>query len=90
MVRCTIRSDPDSFFPPSLHSNLIPYARECGDDHTDPVFDVAKSSSYHALDCQECQFSGHCKDGKCSVSLAYAEGSRWDAYEVRACLPVGG
>ena len=56
--------------------------RQCGDDHTDPVFDVTRSTSYHALDCAECQFSGHCKDAKCSISLSYAEGSRWDAYEV--------
>ncbi|EWM27330.1 Peptidase aspartic [Nannochloropsis gaditana] len=62
----------------------------CGDDHTDPVFDVLKSDTFHALDCSECKFSGHCKDNKCSISLAYAEGSRWDAYEVRDTLFLGG
>ncbi len=64
--------------------------QQCGDDHTDPVFDVAKSSSYHALGCSECKFSGHCADDRCSISLSYAEGSRWDAYEVQDNLFLGG
>lgn len=64
--------------------------QQCGDDHTDPVFDVLKSTSYHALGCSECKFSGHCKDEKCGISLSYAEGSRWDAYEVEDTLFLGG
>jgi len=64
--------------------------QQCGDDHTDPVFDVLKSTSYHALGCSECKFSGHCKDDKCGISLSYAEGSRWDAYEVEDNLFLGG
>jgi hypothetical protein len=57
--------------------------RQCGDEHTDPVFDVHSSTSYHQLSCAECKFSGTCRDQKCSVGLSYAEGSRWEAYEVR-------
>jgi hypothetical protein len=63
---------------------LPPYARrDCGDHHTDPVFDVGKSTSFHQLSCSECKFTSKCESNRCAVSLAYAEGSRWDAYEVR-------
>lgn len=62
--------------------------RQCGNDHTDPVFDNEKSTTFHALTCAECKFSSHCSGDKCSVSLSYAEGSRWDAYEVSStCAP---
>jgi len=57
-------------------------SRQCGDDHTDREFDVEASTTFHALDCSECKFSSNCNQNKCSVSLSYAEGSRWDAYEV--------
>jgi len=55
----------------------------CGENyHTDKLFDVGASDSFHKYACNECDGSGHCKNDQCEFSQSYTEGSSWFAYQV--------
>jgi hypothetical protein len=73
--------------------------QNCGvpDYHTDKLFVEADSSTFSPSTCDAgsgdtcTTHRGHCKpDGSCTMSMAYAEGSRWDAYESTDLCYVGG
>ena len=66
----------------------------CGDSyHTDHYFKESDSISFRPLTCNEC-FRGYCAsmDGtkKCRISMSYAEGSSWSAYEAMDLCYAGG
>ena len=67
---------------------------QCGvpNYHVDELFIEADSSTFKENHCADgCKTSrGTCKGDKCSVSMGYAEGSRWDAYEAIDRCYVGG
>jgi len=68
--------------------------KKCGDDyHTDKGYKESKSQSFAVLGCSECM-RGYCAtmDGskKCRISMSYAEGSSWSAYESRDLCYAGG
>jgi hypothetical protein len=70
--------------------------------HTDTLFVEADSSSFSPSTCDDDSINssssgtctthrGHCRtDGSCTISMAYAEGSRWDAYESTDLCYIGG
>ena len=58
---------------------------DCGKSyHTDGAFDPDNSTTFDAMDCEKCQL-GTCKHLEefdyCGMSMGYAEGSSWHAYE---------
>jgi len=66
----------------------------CGDSyHTDRGYKEALSDSFLVLPCDQC-LRGYCAnmDGskKCRISMSYAEGSSWTAYEARDICYAGG
>lgn len=66
----------------------------CGDMyHTDTYFQESKSKTFRSLSCDECM-KGYCAsmDGerKCRISMSYAEGSSWSAYEGMDLCYAGG
>jgi hypothetical protein len=69
---------------------------ECGFDdnaeyHTDTYFDPSLSETFQTLSCDNCrvgQCNSHLKD--CSISMSYAEGSSWNAYEAIDYVYAGG
>lgn len=68
--------------------------KNCGSSyHTDGYFVQSKSQTFRALTCNEC-FRGYCAtmDGekKCRISMSYAEGSSWSAYESFDTCYAGG
>ncbi|KAL7462147.1 hypothetical protein ACHAXS_002538, partial [Conticribra weissflogii] len=68
--------------------------QNCGSSyHTDGYFVQSKSQTFRALSCNEC-FRGYCAtmDGskKCRISMSYAEGSSWSAYESFDTCYAGG
>jgi hypothetical protein len=76
-------------FPCSRCSN-------CGvpDYHIDHLFSEGDSSTYRPNECVtsgNCVSSrSHCSRQQCTISMSYAEGSRWDAYEgVDRCYVAG-
>jgi hypothetical protein len=84
VVGCT----PDNCGVPSYHIN--------------PLYDPSNSTSFERVPCNDCQ-QGYCsnnnnknkkgKDGEegfCKLSMSYAEGSSWAAYEGRDDCYVGG
>lgn len=55
----------------------------CGEEHhTDAYFDPSKSSTFHTLQCNECQATTCNSNRKCVFSQSYTEGSSWSAYQV--------
>jgi hypothetical protein len=72
--------------------------KNCGvpDYHTDKLFVETDSSSFSRSTCEtggnSCTSQrAKCKqDGTCTISMSYAEGSRWDAYESTDLCYVGG
>jgi hypothetical protein len=63
----------------------------CGQlHHTDPYFDPSKSSTFHPLQCDECQDGTKCDNGTCKFQQAYTEGSTWEAIQVSDKLYCGG
>lgn len=65
--------------------------KNCGEDHhTDSFFDPSKSSTFHALNCDECGDHAQCNNKKqCTFSQSYTEGSSWSAYQARDRFFVG-
>ena len=70
----------------------------CGNDggnayHTDNYFKESQSVTFRPLDCNEC-FRGYCatmdNTKKCKISMSYAEGSSWAAYEAMDLCYAGG
>lgn len=59
--------------------------------HSDGLFVEEMSSTFETLDCSRC-LRGHCRgsDQKCSISMSYAEGSSWSAFEALDNCYVGG
>jgi len=55
----------------------------CG-SHTDPYFDVEKSSTARTSTCTECRESFSCKatSKRCEFNQHYSEGSSWNAFQV--------
>lgn len=77
---------------------------DCGDDsHTDEVYFHQKSDTFRKRDCTKhsCHI-GHCihrgsshssstiEGAYCKISLSYAEGSKWTAYEAIDQVYIGG
>ena len=70
----------------------------CGNDggnayHTDNYFKESQSTTFRPLSCNEC-FRGNCASvggsKKCKISMSYAEGSSWAAYEAMDLCYAGG
>jgi hypothetical protein len=68
----------------------------CGvpDYHIDKLFTEADSDSFDKVACDKC-LKGHCsnsqsKKDECLISMSYAEGSSWSAYEGMDECYVGG
>eukprot|EP00581_Thalassiosira_minuscula_P010393 CAMPEP_0183710418 /NCGR_PEP_ID=MMETSP0737-20130205/6150_1 /TAXON_ID=385413 /ORGANISM="Thalassiosira miniscula, Strain CCMP1093" /LENGTH=701 /DNA_ID=CAMNT_0025938683 /DNA_START=169 /DNA_END=2274 /DNA_ORIENTATION=- len=66
----------------------------CGDSyHTDMYFKESKSKTFRPLECNEC-FRGYCATvggaKRCRISMSYAEGSSWSAYEANDLCYAGG
>ena len=66
----------------------------CGDSyHTDGYFAHSQSTTFRELTCDEC-FRGYCASmsgsKKCRISMSYAEGSSWTAYESMDLCYAGG
>eukprot|EP00584_Thalassiosira_punctigera_P019143 CAMPEP_0172572994 /NCGR_PEP_ID=MMETSP1067-20121228/135963_1 /TAXON_ID=265564 ORGANISM="Thalassiosira punctigera, Strain Tpunct2005C2" /NCGR_SAMPLE_ID=MMETSP1067 /ASSEMBLY_ACC=CAM_ASM_000444 /LENGTH=757 /DNA_ID=CAMNT_0013365585 /DNA_START=1130 /DNA_END=3403 /DNA_ORIENTATION=- len=66
----------------------------CGENyHTDNYFKHSQSTTFRPLNCNEC-FRGYCAtvtgSKKCRISMSYAEGSSWSAYEAMDLCYAGG
>ncbi|KAL7550499.1 hypothetical protein ACHAWF_013722 [Thalassiosira exigua] len=66
----------------------------CGDSyHTDHYYKHSESKTFRPLKCNEC-FRGYCATmsggKKCRISMSYAEGSSWSAYEAQDLCYAGG
>jgi Xylanase inhibitor N-terminal len=62
--------------------------------HINPLYDPSNSTTFERVSCAECQ-QGYCNrqgDGgeSCLMSMSYAEGSSWSAYQCREDVYVGG
>jgi len=65
--------------------------QQCGGPHhTDPYFNPQKSTTFHQLQCDECQDGVICENGKCIFTQSYTEGSSWAAVQVKDRLFLGG
>eukprot|EP00534_Pseudo-nitzschia_fraudulenta_P002987 CAMPEP_0201121710 /NCGR_PEP_ID=MMETSP0850-20130426/5537_1 /ASSEMBLY_ACC=CAM_ASM_000622 /TAXON_ID=183588 /ORGANISM="Pseudo-nitzschia fraudulenta, Strain WWA7" /LENGTH=746 /DNA_ID=CAMNT_0047388251 /DNA_START=171 /DNA_END=2411 /DNA_ORIENTATION=+ len=70
--------------------------RDCGSPkfHIDNLFKEGDSSTFHESTCSgtvDCIMQrSNCRAETCAVSMAYAEGSRWNAYEAVDRCYVGG
>ena len=65
--------------------------KNCGaNHHTDPYFDPSKSTTFHHLQCDECQDGIVCENGFCKFQQAYTEGSTWEAVQVNDRVYAGG
>ncbi|GMH88691.1 hypothetical protein TL16_g11229 [Triparma laevis f. inornata] len=54
----------------------------CGEEyHTNKLYDVTQSSTFHKITCSECDPGGHCNKNQCEFSQSYTEGSSWKAYQ---------
>lgn len=63
----------------------------CGEGHhTDPFFDPEQSETFRPLECSECIRGATCRNGRCSFSQSYTEGSSWEAYLAEDTLFCGG
>ncbi|ETV94581.1 hypothetical protein H310_11849 [Aphanomyces invadans] len=62
---------------------------DCG-DHTDPPYDMTKSTTANYLTCAEYSRCNSCEsNNQCRVSQSYAEGSMWSALMVSELCWVG-
>ena len=68
----------------------------CGDDyHTDTYYRESQSTTFRPLTCTECA-RGYCanmnsnNEKKCRITMSYAEGSSWTAYEAVDLCYAGG
>lgn len=60
--------------------------------HIDELFNVEKSSTFEHNTCAGgCMTTrSHCSTSECKISMSYAEGSRWDAFEAIDTCYIGG
>ncbi|EGZ30047.1 hypothetical protein PHYSODRAFT_474645 [Phytophthora sojae] len=61
----------------------------CG-QHTDPLFDVSKSTTAKYLACHDFDSCRSCEQDRCYISQSYMEGSMWEAVMVDELVWVGG
>jgi hypothetical protein len=61
----------------------------CG-EHTDPLFDVSKSTTAKYMTCSAYNSCSTCDQDRCYISQSYTEGSRWEAVVVDELVWVGG
>ncbi|KAL4127948.1 hypothetical protein PRIC2_006944 [Phytophthora ramorum] len=61
----------------------------CG-THTDPLFDVSKSTTAKYLGCHDFDSCRSCEQNRCYISQSYMEGSMWQAVMVDELVWVGG
>ncbi|KAG3075039.1 hypothetical protein PC121_g8171 [Phytophthora cactorum] len=61
----------------------------CG-THTDPLFDVSKSTTAKYLGCHDFDSCRSCENDRCIISQSYMEGSMWQAVMVDELVWVGG
>ncbi|KAF4141037.1 Eukaryotic aspartyl protease [Phytophthora infestans] len=61
----------------------------CG-THTDPLFDVSKSTTAKYLGCHDFDSCRSCENDRCIISQSYMEGSMWHAIMVDELVWVGG
>ncbi|RHY27618.1 hypothetical protein DYB32_007277 [Aphanomyces invadans] len=72
-----------------LESNRERECIDCG-DHTDPPYDMTKSTTANYLTCAEYSRCNSCEsNNQCRVSQSYAEGSMWSALMVSELCWVG-
>ncbi|KDO21564.1 hypothetical protein SPRG_13375 [Saprolegnia parasitica CBS 223.65] len=72
------------------HLTALPCAScpNCG-THTDPPYDIAKSSTARFMQCDEFDGCSSCEQDHCRISQSYAEGSMWSALLVNELCWVG-
>lgn len=63
--------------------------------HIDELFQEDKSTTFQHNTCSETEGAcvssrSRCTSGECKISMAYAEGSRWDAFEAIDNCYIGG
>ncbi|KAI9911176.1 hypothetical protein PsorP6_009162 [Peronosclerospora sorghi] len=61
----------------------------CG-QHTDPLFNVSKSTTARFLACHEFDLCQSCEQDRCLVSQGYTEGSMWQAVMIEELVWIGG
>ncbi|OQR87033.1 aspartyl protease family A01B [Achlya hypogyna] len=61
---------------------------DCG-THTDPAYDVSKSTTARFMSCSEFDGCSKCDNNQCRISQSYAEGSMWSALLVDELCWVG-
>ncbi|POM59643.1 hypothetical protein PHPALM_31595, partial [Phytophthora palmivora] len=61
----------------------------CG-QHTDPLFEVSKSTTAKYLACHDFDSCRSCEQDRCYISQSYMEGSMWEAVMVDELVWVGG
>ena len=68
--------------------------KDCGvpSYHVDRLFEYDESSTFESNTCADGCLSErtHCTMDQCTISMSYAEGSRWTAFEARDTCYVGG
>jgi hypothetical protein len=64
---------------------------DCGapEYHIDEYYIESDSSTFEKYTCDQCQ-RGKCNSAECIISMSYAEGSSWKAYETKDVCYVGG
>ena len=63
----------------------------CGSGyHTDANFQEHDSTTFLKVDCDECYLGSCGSDYQCELSVAYQEGSSWNAFEAMDIVYVGG
>ncbi|KAG6572792.1 Beta-secretase 2 [Phytophthora cinnamomi] len=73
------------------HMTALPCStcQGCG-QHTDPLFDVSKSTTAKYLACHDFDSCRSCEQDRCYISQSYMEGSMWEAVMVDELVWVGG
>ncbi|TMW64926.1 hypothetical protein Poli38472_009093 [Pythium oligandrum] len=61
----------------------------CG-EHTDPLFDLAKSKTAKYMTCKEYSSCNACTENRCHIRQSYTEGSMWSAIVVEDLTWLGG
>ncbi|CAK4204643.1 unnamed protein product [Aphanomyces euteiches] len=72
------------------HMTALPCASciDCG-EHTDPPYDLTKSTTANYLTCAEYGHCYSCESNQCRVTQSYAEGSMWSALMVSELCWIG-
>ncbi|KAJ0394180.1 hypothetical protein ATCC90586_005617 [Pythium insidiosum] len=63
--------------------------KHCG-EHTDPLFDIDKSSTVQYVSCQAQVTCSSCTQQQCLIEQSYTEGSMWTAVMVDDLVWLGG